>query len=75
MKEEAEAIAKDIYNDFYLYSAHQNSAKVRHGQAIFCSLKCVDRIIEALRGDKIPHISARIKIGLYQEVRAIIEKY
>lgn len=37
--------AKDLYNEFYVYSAHQNSVKVRHGQALSFAIKCCNRII------------------------------
>ncbi len=37
--------AKDLYNDFYTYSAHQNSVKVRHEQALSFAIKCCNLII------------------------------
>lgn len=71
MKEASERIASEIYNDFYLYSAHQNSVKVRKEQAKSLSLKCVDRIIGV-----IPMYTGILNPTwkLYTEVRKTLEK-
>lgn len=62
--------AKEIYNDFYLYSAHQNSEKARSEQAKYCSLKCIDRMLGTL-GYYLGNNNARTR---WQSVRQAIEK-
>lgn len=68
--------AKEIYNDFYLYSAHQNSEKARSEQAKYCSLKCVDWMIKerlsVLVNKARPKRDLRWKV--LQSIRQAIEK-
>ncbi len=63
--------AKEIYNDFYLYSAHQNSEKARSEQAKHCALKCVDRMINEVDMYK-GELNPRWKV--LQSIRQAIEK-
>lgn len=66
--------AREICNDFYLYSAHQNSVKVRSEQAKYCALKCVDRIILSNPHSNPLNTKPESTMEFWQGVKKEIEK-